>query len=189
MSAIVVASLPNVPQPIKNSFYTAMGTSEEMIRGAYNLTGMSRAVGTVTEAVRERLIEELQTGEEEEEEGEGAEGEEGGVEIEEAEEEAEEEAGAEKAAEMNPAEDSELSSGGGDDGGDGPGAEEEGGGKGPVRRPRSPLPLKARTVGLLSKIRARLEEFRAYTREQQAGEEGLPAAKKARTEGDELEEV
>lgn len=55
MSAIVVADTPGIPQATKNAFYAVMGTSENMIVGNYNLTAMSRAVATVTEAVRDRL--------------------------------------------------------------------------------------------------------------------------------------
>ena len=59
MSAIVVADLPSVPQHTKDAYYAAMGTSAEMIKGAYNLTGMARAVGTVTAAVHDRLLEQV----------------------------------------------------------------------------------------------------------------------------------
>lgn len=71
MSAIVVADLPDVAQHTKNAFYAAMGTSEEMIKGAYNLTGLSRAVAAVTAAMHARLNREERRGAADEGEDEG----------------------------------------------------------------------------------------------------------------------
>jgi hypothetical protein len=80
LSGIVVANMDGVPQAVKSLFYSAMGTSAAMVNGHYNLTGMSRAVLSVTGALLERFRhapgaaavqdpEDEETAPEEEEEG------------------------------------------------------------------------------------------------------------------------